>query len=124
MATQNDPRIYFASERTLLAWVRTGLTVVGLGFVVAKFNLFLKTIHHDHETGPMLIPTMIGISLVLLGSAAIAVASWQHYRYSIKLAPDSMPGPGFLQWSLWFAGLVALVGLLLAFYLMTRATPS
>ncbi|HEU4707865.1 MAG TPA: DUF202 domain-containing protein, partial [Methylophilaceae bacterium] len=37
----SDPRVFFATERTLLAWIRTGLTVVALGFVVARFGLFL-----------------------------------------------------------------------------------
>src|SRR5271156_3896829 len=37
-----DPRIYFAAERTLLAWVRTGLTMMGFGFVVARFGFFLR----------------------------------------------------------------------------------
>ena len=32
-----DPRVYFAAERTLLAWVRTGLTVMALGFVVSWY---------------------------------------------------------------------------------------
>ena len=35
----NDPRILFAAERTLLAWVRTGLVMMGFGFVVARFGL-------------------------------------------------------------------------------------
>ncbi len=33
---------YFAAERTLLAWVRTGLAMMGFGFVVARFGLFLR----------------------------------------------------------------------------------
>jgi uncharacterized membrane protein YidH (DUF202 family) len=37
-----DPRIYFAVERTLLAWIRTGLALMGFGFVVARFGLFLR----------------------------------------------------------------------------------
>ena len=32
----NDPRVHFAAERTLLAWVRTGLAMMGFGFVVAE----------------------------------------------------------------------------------------
>ena len=42
-------RVFFAAERTLLAWIRTGVAVMGLGFVVAKFGLFLRyiTIAHD-----------------------------------------------------------------------------
>ena len=39
-----DPRVYFAAERTLLAWVRTGLAMMGFGFVVARFGLFLREI--------------------------------------------------------------------------------
>jgi hypothetical protein len=39
---QRDPRIYFAAERTYLAWIRTGLGLMGFGFVVARFGLFLK----------------------------------------------------------------------------------
>ena len=38
----NDPRVYFAAERTLLAWIRTGLAFMGFGFVVARFGLFLQ----------------------------------------------------------------------------------
>ncbi len=39
-----DPRVRFAAERTLLAWMRTGLALMGLGFVVARFGLFLREI--------------------------------------------------------------------------------
>ena len=37
-----DPRVYFAAERTLLAWIRTGIALMGFGFVVARFGLFLR----------------------------------------------------------------------------------
>jgi putative membrane protein len=37
---QEDPRVYFAAERTLPPWVRTGLAMMGFGFVVARFGLF------------------------------------------------------------------------------------
>ena len=40
----DDPRIYLAAERTLLAWIRTGLSLMGFGFVVARFGLFLREI--------------------------------------------------------------------------------
>ena len=33
-----------ANERTFLAWVRTGIAVIAFGFVVEKFNLFLRTL--------------------------------------------------------------------------------
>ena len=40
--TDADPRVYFAAERTFLAWLRTGITVMAFGFVVARFGLFLR----------------------------------------------------------------------------------
>ncbi len=41
-APERDPREYFTAERTFLAWIRTGLALMGFGFVVAKFGLFLR----------------------------------------------------------------------------------
>src|SRR5215475_11003804 len=37
-----DLRDYLAAERTFLTWVRTGLALMGFGFVVARFGLFLQ----------------------------------------------------------------------------------
>jgi putative membrane protein len=39
---EQDPRVYFAAERTLLAWIRTGLALMGVGFAVSRFGLFLR----------------------------------------------------------------------------------
>jgi putative membrane protein len=33
---------YLANERTFLAWIRTSVAIIGLGFVVARFSLFLR----------------------------------------------------------------------------------
>ena len=40
----SDPRVYFAAERTLLAWLRTGITIMAFGFVIARFGLFLQLV--------------------------------------------------------------------------------
>ena len=37
-----DARDYLAAEQTFLAWIRTGLSLMGFGFVVARFGLFLQ----------------------------------------------------------------------------------
>ncbi len=47
----SDPRVFFAAERTLLAWVRTGLTIMAFGFVVARFGLFLRLLAAQHVPG-------------------------------------------------------------------------
>lgn len=65
-----DPRVYFAAERTFLAWIRTGVALMGFGFVVARFGLFLRELeaaqHATSEASPRL-SLWIGIALVLIG---------------------------------------------------------
>lgn len=39
---QPDLRDHLAAERTFLAWIRTGATGMGFGFVVARFGIFLQ----------------------------------------------------------------------------------
>ena len=124
MSENNDPRVYFAAERTLLAWVRTGLTVIGLGFVVARFNLFLRVIRQDHSESGLHISTAIGVALVILGAAAIGMAAWQHTRFTSRLDPKDRPEPYQIHWAVWFAGCIAGIGIILAVYLAVRANPA
>jgi hypothetical protein len=41
-----------AAEGTFLAWIRTGLALMGFGFVVARFGLFLKQMQFLQQTPP------------------------------------------------------------------------
>jgi len=114
----DDPRVYFAAERTLLAWVRTGLAVIGLGFIVARFGLYLRLLRQEPNATAHLGSTIIGVGLILLGSAAVGVAAWQHRRFCRDLSPAERPHHYAMSWSLWFAGLLAVIGLALAVYLL------
>jgi putative membrane protein len=40
-----------ANERTFLAWVRTGIAIIALGFVIEKFNLFVRTLAEANSAG-------------------------------------------------------------------------
>ena len=65
-----DPRVYFAAERTFLDWVRTGIALMGFGFVVARFGLFLRELQASQHTimqSPPRFSLWIGIALVLIG---------------------------------------------------------
>jgi putative membrane protein len=84
-----DPRVRFAAERTLLAWMRTGLALMGFGFVVARFGLFLRELAaaghgavHRPATGWSL---WIGTGLITLGVIVSLLASWEYFRF-VQLA--------------------------------------
>lgn len=91
---EQDPRIPMAAERTFLAWIRTGLALMGFGFVVARFGLFLREIASFQSqdipaTGGYSV--WIGITLVALGVVVNVLAAINHSRYLHALATNRNP---------------------------------
>ena len=117
-----DPRVYFAAERTLLAWIRAGLTVMALGFVVARFGLFLTLLsassgastseHRGHWSS-----SALGIALMVLGVGVILGALLNHRQYVRSLAADDVPRLAIPWLTPFLAATLAVIGLLLAGYL-------
>jgi putative membrane protein len=118
--TDADPRVYFAAERTLLAWLRTGITVMAFGFVVARFGLFLRLLQAGggapapgSEVSPFL-----GAVLVILGVVATAAGTHRYREFCRRLARSELPSPHaevlpmVLGWALAVLG-VALTAVLL-----------
>lgn len=118
----HDPRIFFAAERTLLAWVRTGLTIMAFGFVVARFGLFLRLLsmqqpetagHAEHHG----ISSVVGIALALVGAACMVLGAVQHWSYVSTLLPADVPRSHEARYPIALAIFLAAVGLVLAVYL-------
>ena len=94
-----DPRVVLAAERTLLAWLRTGLALMGFGFVVARFGWFLREMalagHHPADPGTVA-SHWVGTGLVVMGVWVLLGSTVRYRRYLRALERDdhALPGPG------------------------------
>ena len=82
ISKDRDVRDYLAAEQTFLAWIRTGLALMGFGFVVARFGLFLQEIHvvalaAARTKGGL---RLFGTALIVIGVVVDLFASWHHVR--------------------------------------------
>lgn len=116
-----DPRVFFAAERTLLAWMRSGLTIMGLGFVVARFGLFLGMLAAAGAGAQEHLPhwpsEALGIALVAFGALAILGALWNHLAYVKTLPREDVPRLPLPWLTALLCAAAAFVGLVLAIYL-------
>ena len=116
-----NPSDHLANERTFLAWIRTSIAIMGFGFVVVKFALFIKQISLVLTTKQTVLPgkgysTQIGILLVAVG-AFMAFYSWLRYRTTEKQLINKAYKPSALPALLLTIGIV-IIGVLLVIYLV------
>ncbi len=65
---------HMANERTYLAWVRTAITIIALGFVVAKFQLLINELSPSAPTSSIHLSLAIGVILVAVGGSLQVLA--------------------------------------------------
>src|SRR5688500_11079338 len=78
---EDDPRIYMAAERTLLAWIRTGVALLAFGFVVARFGVFLREITLPEAAQGRGLSLYIGLGLIGIGVGVLVVSAFRHRGY-------------------------------------------
>ena len=113
--------VYFAAERTLMAWVRSALGMMALGFVIDRFGLVLRTIT-PATIGAHLTQSYSswgGSSLVLMGALMAVVATIRYWRFAHDYYHDNSTRPGHgIMMGVIFAAILAILGFAIAMFLL------
>jgi len=115
-----------AAERTLLAWIRTGLAAMGFGFVVARFGLFLQEIQitqHGAAAKRFGFSLWFGTALILVGVMLNVLSARRYGRLIQQLTAGQLGEYRPARQGIMFAVFLALVGLAMAIYLIVVRTP-
>jgi putative membrane protein len=112
-----------ANERTFLAWVRTAIAIMAFGFLVQKFDLFLRIASRSLDAPPppagrQIVGNIAGLVLIMLGGVVMALAAIRFNKTTRDIdAKEVRPGPG--EWlDITLVTLLLLLGAILFLYLV------
>ena len=118
MSDLNDPRVFFAAERTLLAWNRTSLTLMAFGFMIERFGLFIHVIMPQYQNLlERATSFFLGIGFVILGAVVAFIAIIQYKKVLSTLKPIEIPQGYHVNIGVITNAIVAVLGMLLTVYL-------
>ena len=113
--------IYFAAERTLMAWVRTALGIMALGFVIDRFGLVLRQVMPPGSAHlyPKAFSFWAGTVLVVIGTVMALAAALRYLRFALAYhrEDDTRPRHGILIGVL-FTLIVAVMGGVITVFLI------
>lgn len=111
MSELNDPRVLFAAERTLLAWVRTVSGLLAMGFLIDRTSMMLPG-------SPDRFGVWIGLAFILAGVALSGMSIAQYRRSVAELRPVEIPAHYWVALAPATALLVGILGVVLSVYLL------
>jgi putative membrane protein len=117
-----EPDVFFSAERTYLSWIRTGVALMGFGFVLARFAL---VVHQLRFTGSAPLPEeahdisrFFGVGLVLVGVLLTVTATISHVR-TVHRLNSGEPFTGRPTWvGITVAVVLAAVGTFMSVFLL------
>ncbi len=114
-------RTLIAADRTLMAWIRTALSMIGFGFSIYKFFQYLPEEIASGSVRRPQAPRNFGLSLIALGTLALATAAWQHLHLLNEIGGHATRHA----WSLGFvvAMIVILIGCITFYGVLLRHGP-
>ena len=116
-------RLLLQLETSLLMWLRTSLALMGFGFVIARFGLFLREIAQAHQVDVQPRPWLVavnsglGTGLIGLGIVVMLLAVVNHRRAVERLRRGEFALPSSWSLSVILSLILAAVGMGMALYL-------
>ncbi len=104
MSYLDDPRVFLATERTLLAWIRTEIAILAFAFIIKKFGVEEQLVGQN-------INTTVDVALYILCITTVLVSLLsfvQAYITLSKLSEKEIPGP-LAKPLVLFAGLISII---------------
>jgi putative membrane protein len=104
-------REHQANERTFLAWLRTSIALIGFGFAIARFGMFLRQItfvmtEEFAAVDPVFNSQVLGAGLVVFGIIVIAIAAWRYNQVFWQIERgDYRPN----RWVIWVMTIVVII---------------
>lgn len=111
-----------ANERTFLAWVRTGIAIMAFGFLVERFDIFLKIAasslgQHPHAFANQAFGNIAGLCLIVAGAALIFLSGLRFKKTADAIdSPEVRPSPG-MRLDFTLSAMLVVLGIALVVYL-------
>ena len=118
-----------ANERTFLAWVRTAIAVMAFGFLIERFDLFLKfaapqMAQQQGAPHGQMFANAAGLAFIAIGIAMIVIAGIRFVRTAKGIESEAdVPSPGE-RFDVALAVLIGLLGVSLFLYMSSAVLPA
>ncbi len=109
---------HMANERTYLAWVRTGIAIIALGFVVAKFGIIIKELVPGTNQTSYHLSTAVGVFLVISGGF-LQIMAMRSFIINKKSIENETFHPRSAAEMLTGILIILMAGLIVAYMLLT-----
>ena len=123
MSNIDRQREHQANERTFLAWLRTSISLIGFGFAITRFGLFLRELqirlsNQDIPTHSLISSQSLGVGLVTVGIIIIVLAVWRYNQVFWQIEQGNYQPNRLMVWVT--AAIVIFLGLLSIPFLVWR----
>lgn len=107
-------REHQANERTFLAWLRTSIALIGFGFAIARFGIFLRQLNiaitqQEPPVHQLSNSENLGLALVISGIFTIALAAWRYNQVFWQIEQGDYRPSRLMVWIM--TGVVIILGL-------------